>query len=73
MSHRHNAVPEDLTRGYSNGYSNSFADMLRLHPVHESAPALTTQQLEELDQNPGTPGCLVKPQRHPEPLAPSAP
>jgi hypothetical protein len=67
MSHRHNAVPEDLTRGYS----NSFTDMLVRHRLdREAEPALTTQELEELDRHPGTPGCLVKPQRHPEPLAP---
>ena len=46
MSQRTDAVPEGLTRGYS----NTFTDMLVRHPVTES-PALTQAQLQELDND----------------------
>jgi len=41
------AVPQALTRGYS----SSFREMLSRHPVPEQ-PALTTEQLDELDRTP---------------------
>lgn len=46
MSQRSDAVPEGLTRGYS----NTFTDMLTRHPVTETAVP-TSAELEAMDHD----------------------
>ena len=55
MSQRTDAVPEGLTRGYS----NTFTDMLVRHPVTET-PVLTSAELAALDLVPTRDAAIAK-------------